>query len=107
MYNVMALASICINFSYQDNSFCSFCMGLDATKPMSFGFLTKPNSNQSPQLQSLARKNEILLVESLDRNFFKKGIIKALISLRRCAGWSAPLLIALPEDRFYHVEANI
>ena len=30
----------------------------------------------------------------------KEGIIKALISLRGCAGWSAPLLFAHSEDRF-------
>ena len=32
---------------------------------------------------------------------------KVLIRLRRCAGWSVPLLFANPEDRFSHVEANI
>ena len=30
----------------------------------------------------------------------KKRITNALISLRGCAGWSAPLLFANPEDRF-------
>ena len=30
----------------------------------------------------------------------KEGIIKALIRLRGCAGWSAPLLFAHSEDRF-------
>ena len=29
-----------------------------------------------------------------------KRIIKALIRLRGCTGWSAPLLFANPEDRF-------
>ena len=37
---------------------------------------------------------------------FKKRITKALISLRRCAGWSAPLLFSTPEDRFSRVEAH-
>ena len=36
-----------------------------------------------------------------------KRITKALISLRVCAGWSAPLLLANPEDRFSRVEATI
>ena len=36
-----------------------------------------------------------------------KQIIKALIRLCRCAGWSAPLLFANTEDRFSHVEAQI
>ena len=34
-----------------------------------------------------------------------KRIPKALFSLRGCAGWSAPLLFAHPEDRFSRVEA--
>ena len=32
---------------------------------------------------------------------------KALISLRGCAGWSAHLLVANPEDRFSHADAHI
>ena len=35
----------------------------------------------------------------------KKQITKALISLR--GGWSAPLLFAVPEDRFSRVEDQI
>ena len=31
---------------------------------------------------------------------------KALIRLRGCAGWSAPVLFANPEDRFSHVAAH-
>ena len=37
----------------------------------------------------------------------KKRITKALIRLRGCAGWSAPVLFANPEDRFSRVEAHI
>ena len=36
-----------------------------------------------------------------------KRITKALIRLRVCAGWSAPVLFANPEDRFTHVEAQL
>ena len=36
-----------------------------------------------------------------------KRIIKELIRLRGCAGWSAPLLFANIEDRFSCVEAKI
>ena len=36
-----------------------------------------------------------------------KRIIKALIRLRGCAGWSEPLLFANPEDRFSRAEAHI
>ena len=44
---------------------------------------------------------------SLDMMLFKKRITKALISLRVCAGLSAPLLFTLPEDRFSRVEAQL
>ena len=59
----------------------------------SLGFPTKQDSNQSP-LEIFT--NIILSTEP---------IIKALISLRGYAGWSAPLLFANPKDRFSHVEA--
>ena len=36
-----------------------------------------------------------------------KQITKVLISLHKCAGWSAPLLFAHPEDRCSHVKAHI
>ena len=36
-----------------------------------------------------------------------KLIIKALIRLCRCAGWSVPLLFTNPEDRFSHIEAHM
>ena len=74
-------------------------MGHEARNP---GFLTKRDSNQSPTLQRLARK-----WYCLDMILSKKQIIKALISLRGCAGWSAPSLFANPDDRFSCVEAHI
>ena len=37
----------------------------------------------------------------------KKRITKAHTSLCECACWSAPLLIAHPEDRFSRVEAHL
>ena len=36
-----------------------------------------------------------------------KRITKALIRLRGCAGWSAPVLFQNPEDRFFRNEAHI
>ena len=33
----------------------------------------------------------------------KKRIIKVLIRLRGCVGWSAPVLFANPEDRFSRI----
>ena len=37
----------------------------------------------------------------------KTRITKALIRLRGCAGWSAPVLFANPEERFSCVEAHL
>ena len=56
-------------------------------------FPTKRVSNQSTQLQRLA-KNWNSPVTSLHIKLSKKRITKVLIRLRRCAGWSAPLLFA-------------
>ena len=60
---------------------------------LSSGFPTNWDSNQPAKLQRLARKfgSDIL---------FKKGKTMALIRLRECAGWSAPVLFTNPDDRF-------
>ena len=47
-----------------------------------------------------SEKIENLLVACLDMILSNKRITKALIRLRRCAGWSAPLLLANTKDRF-------
>ena len=39
--------------------------------------------------------------------FSNKQIAKALIRLHGCAGWSAPLLFANPEDKFSRIEAKV
>ena len=70
---------------------------------LSSGF---PNSNQSPQLQRLARKMECR-VASLVMILSKKQITKVLISLCRCTGWSVPSLFANPEDRFSCIKAYL
>ena len=62
---------------------------------LSSGFPTKWDSNQSPQLKRLARKNELSFVASWGMVLSKRRITKALIRLRGCAGWSAPLLFAI------------
>ena len=48
----------------------------------------------------LAKKVDISLVASLDMILSNKRITKALISLRRCVDWSAPLLFANPWTGF-------
>ena len=60
----------------------------------SSGFLKKRHSNQSPQLQRLARKLKFCFFASLDMILSKKRVTKGLISLRGGAGWSVPLLLA-------------
>ena len=56
--------------------------------------IPKPGCSASETTQKI----EIVLVGSLDMKHSDKRITKALIRLRRCAGWSAPLLFANPED---------
>ena len=75
-----------------------------ACQTLSSRFPTKRDSNQSPQLQRLAKRNEKSLVASLDMILFIKRITKALIRLCGCAGWSVPLLFS---NRFSRVEAHI
>ena len=52
-------------------------------------------------------KIEILTVESFDMILSKIKITKALVRLRGCAGWSAPVLFANPEERFSLAEAQL
>ena len=61
-----------------------------------FCFLKNRASNQSPQLHRLSRNLKFCLynVASLDMILSIKRITKALIRLRGCAGWSAPVLFA-------------
>ena len=48
-----------------------------------------------------SQKNEISRLTSLDMVLSKTRITKALIRLRGCAGWSAPLLIANPRRQVF------
>ena len=68
-------------------------MGLDETKPV-FGVSDKGRLK-------LVWKIENFLVSSLDMILSNKLLTKALIRLRGCAGWSAPLLFTNTEDRFF------
>ena len=58
-------------------------------------------SNQPTQLQRLVQKNtEILRVASLSIILSWERTTKALIRLRGCVGWSAPLMFACSYVRF-------
>ena len=64
-------------------------------------------SETQTNLLSYRDELENLLVAILDMILYNKQTLKVLIRLSGCAGWSAPLLFANPEDRFSHVEAHI
>ena len=78
----------------------------DTTKSV-FGFSDKVRFKPARSATETIQNSEISLVASLDMILSNKPITKVLIRLHRCAGWSAPLLSANPEDRFSHVEAHI
>ena len=70
-------------------------MGLDETKPV---FRVSDKASYKPVSSStVTSKNiEISLEASLDMILSTKRITKALIRLRGCADWSAPVLFATP-----------
>ena len=68
-------------------------MGLDARKPV-FGVSYKARLKPVSSATETRQNSEISVVASLDVILFNKRITKALIRLRVCAGWSAPMLFA-------------
>ena len=76
---------------------------------LSSGCLTKRDSDQSPQLQRLARKLNFFFEVSLDMIVSNKRTTKALISLRGCAGWSASLMFTNPRRQVFsrRLEAHL
>ena len=80
-------------------------MGHVARKPV-FGVSDKVRFKPVSSATETSCKIDILLVARLDMILSKKRITKALISLRGCAGWSAPVLFANPEDRISHDDAH-
>ena len=79
-------------------------MGLVTTKSV-FGVSDKGNFKSVCSATEASKKVEFSPVASLDMKLSKKVITKALISLRRCAGWSATVMFANPKDRFSHALA--
>ena len=63
------------------------------TKPV-FGVVDKLELKPASKATETRYLIEISLVASLDIIVSKKRLTKALVSLRGCAGWSAPLLFA-------------
>ena len=80
-------------------------MGLCATKPV-FGVSDKASFKTVSLATETSYNIENSPVASLHMVLYKKRITKALIGLRECTGWYAPVLFANPEDRFSRVEAQ-
>ena len=68
-------------------------MGRDARKPV-FGISDKVRFKPACSATETSQKVETSLVTSLDVILSKKRKTKALIRLRGCAGWSAPVFFA-------------
>ena len=68
-------------------------IGLVATKPV-FGVSDKASFKPVSSATGTSQKIEILPVASLHMILSTKRITKGLIRLRRCAGWSVPVLFA-------------
>ena len=79
---------------------------MHSTKPV-FEFFDKVRPKPVSLATETSLKIEISPVASLDMIPSKTRITKALISLRRCTGWSAPLLFANPEDRVSRLETQM
>ena len=75
-------------------------MGLATTKPV---FVVSNKVSLKPVYSATANsyKIEMSLVACLDMILYKTRITKALVSLRGCAGWSASLLFANPDNPSY------
>ena len=73
-----------------------YVLGCDARKPV-FRVPDKVNFKPACSATETSYKIKILLVASLNMILSNKRITKALIRLRGCAGWSAPLLFPYPQ----------
>ena len=80
-----------------------FHMSHVTRKPV-FGVSDQVRLKPAAQLQKLAR---VLDVASRGITLYRQWTMKALIRLRGCAGWSAPLLFACGINRFSHDMAHI
>ena len=75
-------------------------MGLVARKPV-FGVSDKASLKQVSSATEISLKIEISPVASLHIILSKTRTTKALIRLRGCAGWSAPVLFANPRRQVF------
>ena len=75
--------------------------GPSTRENLSSGFPIRSYQNLPAQLQRLARTVKFPLGASFEMILSNKRITKALIRLRGCAGWSAPLLFANPRRQVF------
>ena len=75
-------------------------MGLVARKPV-FGVSDKARLKPDSSATETSKNIAISLETSLDMILSNKRIIKALMSLRGCAGWSMPVLFANPRRQVF------
>ena len=77
-------------------------MGFVMRKPV-LGVSDKARLKPVSSATETSKKIENMLDASLDRILSSKQIIKALIRLHGCTGWSAPVLFVYPVDGFSYV----
>ena len=75
-------------------------LGLVVTKHV-FGISEKARLKPVSSATETGWTMEISLVASLDIVLYKTRTTKALIRLRGCAGWSAPVLFANPRRKIF------
>ena len=104
--NLPATQGLHILFLKVNEKAASVLNCLDLTKPV-LGVSDKarhiPVSSATETRYNIA----ILLEASLDMILSSKRIRRAIVSLRRCTGWSAPMLFSTPENFICHKEAHI
>ena len=81
-------------------------MSLVTRKPV-FGVCDQVRLKPTCWATGMSSSLAILDIVSVDIILSKHQTAKALISLRRCAGWSAPLLFAYGKNRFSHDVAQM
>ena len=74
---------------------------------LSWEFSDKASFKPVSSATMTSQKIEISSVASLHILLSKKRITMALIRLCGCTGWSVPVVLANPEDRFSRVKAHI
>ena len=83
-----------------------FQLGTVARKPV-FGVSDKASFKPVSSATETSWKIEISPVASFHMILFKKRITKALIRLRGCAGWSAPVLFASTQRQVFSRQGPI